>query len=351
MRFHIPVPLFAPSHAMVLALALCLPVLLGGPGAKAAPATLRFTSAYMDRHPAYMGAFVPWMQALEQATGGELRVRYFNPNTLCPEAGMFDAVAAGAVDMAANAHGRTPGRFPRMGVLDLPMLMPDAIVGSVISQQIYHEWPSLQEESSSARMLWHYVSAPHILHTKKPVTSLEDLKGMKIIAWAPLGVDVLRALGANPIQSVPHDSYLAVQRGMADGVLCPLSTLRSFKISEAVSHTTMAPLMVDSFWVAISPQLWDALTPRQQELLGASVADMPRITGQALHDGSAAEAAILEAAGHTLHTLSPGELARWEQALAPLYDRWLADMDKRGVTDAPDLLARVRAMVEEKQGE
>ncbi len=329
----------------VLACALALVAGLAAPAAHAAPVTLRFTSAYMDRHPAYLNAFLPWMQELNRASGGSITVQYFNPNTLCPEAGMFDAVSAGAVDIAANAHGRTPGRFPLMGVFDLPMLMPSAEAGSVITQAMYAERPELRAEDGAAKMLWHYVSAPHMLHTKKPVTSLADLKDMRIIAWAPLAVDVLRALGANPIQAVPQDSYLAVQRGMADGVLCPLSTLRSFKISEAVSHTTMVPLLVDSFWVAMSPQAWDALTPEQAAVLVPSLAGMSRKTGKALDEGAAAEAAILEKQGHTLHTLTPEEAERWRQALLPLYDRWLAQMQERGLASAPALLneARVRA--------
>lgn len=303
-----------------------------------ADSNLRFSCAYMDRHPAYINGFAPWMLELENASQGRIKLTYYSPNTLCPEAGMFDALSAGVLDIASNAHGRTPGRFPLIGVLDLPMIVPDARSGSIISQELYDSWPVLQEESAGPKLLWHYVSAPHVLHSKKPIKSLEDLNGMKIIAWAPLAVEVLKALGANPIQSVPHDSYLAVQRGMADGVLCPLSTLRSFKISEALSYTLTTPLMVDSFWVGMSQSSWDKLGPEDKALLEASLLAMPEVMGHALDDGAASEAAILAESGHHFHSLSQEELALWREALAPLYDVWLVDMAARGLEDAPALL-------------
>lgn len=297
---------------------------------------LRVTTAYMDRHPAYLSVFEPWMRELEQKTGS-LTLQYFNPNTICPESGMLDAVAAGVVDIAANAHGRTPGRFSGMSVMDLPMLVPNAEVGSVISQRLYDTHPALQREATSVRMLWHYVSSPHVLHTKKPITRLEDLKGMKIVAWAPLAVDLLRALGANPIQSVPHESYLAVQRGMADGVLCPVTTLRSFKISEAVSHTTAVPLMVDSFWVAMSPSRWESLSSTQRDAITATLPDMARRTGRAQDDGAAAEAAILTQQGHQFHTLDPAEQERWHMAMRPIYDAWLKKSNPENAALLPEV--------------
>lgn len=305
------------------------------------PQTLRLTTAYMDRHPAYLNVFEPWMRNLEKENSS-LALQYYNPNTICPESGMLDAVEAGVVDIAANAHGRTPGRFPGMSVMDLPMLVSNAEEGSVISQALYDAHPTLQAEAANVRMLWHYVSSPHVLHTKKPVTKLEDLKGMKIVVWAPLAVELMRALGANPIQSVPHESYLAVQRGMADGVLCPVTTLRSFKISEALGHTTTLPLMVDSFWVGMNHKRWESLSPSQRDTIAATLPDMPRRTGRAQDEGAAAESSILAQQGHQFHTVDPMEEARWQNAMRPIYDRWL----KNASLASAKLLPKVQGMLE-----
>ncbi len=304
----------------------------------AEPATLRFTSAYTERHPGYTDGFLPWIEQLQAS--GIATIRYFNPNTLCPEAGMFEAVKQGVVDIAANAHGRSPGRFPLAGVLDLPLLVPDAVTGSRLMQSLYEESPALQKESQGIQMLWHYTSAPQLLHTsKKPIHSLADLKGLKIIAWAPLSVKVLEALGAQPIQAVPHESSLALQRGMADGVLCPLSAVRSFKIDEAIRYSVDMPLMVDAFWVGMSPQAFKRLGPDKQAALMESVATMPEAMGRALDTSHGTEKAALLQSGHTFTT--PVDEENWKAALMPLHESWIQRMEAEGHPAARELWAKI----------
>lgn len=304
----------------------------------AEPMNLRFTSAYTERHPGYVDGFLPWIQALEEA--GIAKIRYFNPNTLCPEAGMYEAVKQGVTDIAANAHGRSPGRFPLAGVLDLPLIVPNAVTGSRLMQSLYEESPALQKESEGIHMLWHYTSAPQLLHTtKKQIKSLADLKGLKIIAWAPLSVKVLEALGAHPIQAVPHETSLALQRGMADGVLCPLSAVRSFKIDEAIRYSVDMPLMVDAFWVGMSPAAFKRLGPDLQTALMESVSAMPEAMGQALDNSHQTEKAALSQNGHIFTT--PADEDAWRSALMPLHEEWIQSMENQGHLAARELWAKI----------
>jgi len=49
--------------------------------------------------------------------------------------------------------------------------------------------------------------------SKKPVHSLEDLKGKKYYAGGPAGVLVVKALGATPVTMSMADVYLSVDKG------------------------------------------------------------------------------------------------------------------------------------------
>ena len=51
---------------------------------------------------------------------------------------------------------------------------------------------------------------------------------------------------------------------------------------------------------------------------------------------------IAENAGNTIVTLDEAEVARWQQAAMPVVDRWVAEMDKKGIDG--------KALIEEAQG-
>ena len=68
--------------------------------------------------------------------------------------------------------------------------------------------------------------------------------------WDAGSIRFVKALGANPLQVTPPDTYLALERGMADGVFCPLAPMYSYKVTEVTSHHTFLNLAVSPFWGA-----------------------------------------------------------------------------------------------------
>ena len=59
-------------------------------------------------------------------------------------------------------------------------------------------------------------------------------------------------------------------------------------------------------------------------------------------DNDAPGKKIAEDAGNTIVVLDEAEVARWQQAAMPVVDRWVAEMDKKGIDG--------KALIEEAQG-
>ncbi len=66
---------------------------------------------------------------------------------------------------------------------------------------------------------------PFQLYTVKKVTSPDQIKGLRIRSSA-MYIDFLKALGANPVVTKPGDVYQALERGVVDGVMWPLDSIR-----------------------------------------------------------------------------------------------------------------------------
>ena len=300
---------------------------------------LSFTSDYMDKHPTVRNAFQPWAKLVEERSRGRVKITYFNPNTLAPAKDAYDSTVSGVIDIGAGYCGLNPGKFPLNEAMELPMIVPSSEAGSLLTWALYNRFPDWRQEYKDVKMLWQWASATYQLHTtKKSVQTLEDLKGLKIIGWSPLLLEMMRALGANALQISPTDTYLALQRGMADGVICPLAPVRSYKISDATKYHTIVDLNVGPFWAGMNADVWKSLPSDLQRIIGETTGvDLARESGKTLDQGAAEDSKWLKAQGHTFYVLPDSEKAKWLEQLNYLPKEWVKKMEGKGYTNAGEI--------------
>jgi TRAP-type C4-dicarboxylate transport system substrate-binding protein len=297
---------------------------------------LSMSTVYMNTHPTVVNAWEPWFKEVAAKTGGKLKLTYFNPNTLASLPDTFDATVSGMIGLGGMDHARNPGKFPIFTVMELPGVARSAESGSLVISELYNKYPEFQKELKDIKTLWVWVSAPFQLHTtKKQVKTLSDLKGMQIIAWNKTSVNILKALGANAIMMPPTDSYLALERGMADGILCPLAPVISYKISEAVRYTTVSDIFVTPFWAGFGHPVWNSLPKNFQAVLQDTTgASMALMSGKTLDAGDVNDSARLKTNGHTFYVLPTEERDRWFAATNSLRENWVKEMESLGYKNA-----------------
>lgn len=322
------------------AFAVLLAVLLLGAPAFAKKMELSFSAVYMNTHPTVVNAWTPWFKEMADLTGGNVQITYFNPNTLCPVVELYESTKAGMVNIGGQSHSRTPGKFPLCSVLELPGMAPSAECGSMVLWELYKTHPEIKAEHKDSHILWMWASATYQLHTtKKLVKTADDLKGLKIITWNRASADIIKALGANSVQIGPTDTYLALSRGMADGVLCPLAPIVSYKINEATKYTTICDILLSTFWGAMSNDLWTSLSDNARAAFEKTTGEvMAKRCGVTLDQGAISDAAELRTAGRTFYKLPDAERAKWVTATSPMYEAWVKDMEAKGYKNARQLM-------------
>ncbi|MBN2059869.1 MAG: TRAP transporter substrate-binding protein [Deltaproteobacteria bacterium] len=301
---------------------------------------LSFTSEYMDKHPTVKNAFLPWAKEVEEMTSGRVKITYFNPNTLAPAKDSYDSTVSGLIDIGAGYCGMNPGKFLLNEAIELPMIVPSAEAGSLVTWDLYNKFPEWRNEYKEVKMLWQWASATYQLHTtKKLVKTLDDLNGMKIIGWSQQLLEILKALGASPMQIAPTDTYLALQRGMADGVLCPLAPVRSYKISDATKYHTIVDINVGPFWAGINMDLWNDLSEEIQKVfIETTGSKMAMASGKTLDMGAVEDVKWMKTQGHTFYALSDKEKDEWFASLKNMHDNWVRKMESKGYKNAGDIL-------------
>ena len=266
---------------------------------------------------------------------------------------LVDRVKDGVDDLVVTLPGYTAGRFPIMEVFELPFMTNSAEAGASAA------WDYLQkyalQEFPGTKVLATWVHDEGYVHTtNKPVKTLDDFKGLKLRAPTRQTNKLLAKLGATPV-SMPVPAVAdAVSKGTIDGFVIPWEVIPAFKLQELVKYHTETdpsrPAMYSAGFVfAMNQARYDALPADLKKVIdNNSGAALSKQIGKVWDESQAVGRKTATDRGNTFTRLSAAETDTWIKASAPLYDEWVADMDKRGapgkqmLQDARDLLAKYR---------
>lgn len=154
---------------------------------------------------------------------------------------------------------------------------------------------------------------PGVITRTRHVERLEDLKGLRIRTPVEL-LNVLRVLGADPVNMPMGDVYSALAKGVLDGVVAPADTLHSLHFAEVAKHYWRLEVPRGAYPArAMATKRWLALPAQDRALLSESSA----VWEQALDAQTAAAVQIGESAGRTegveFVPIDPAQQARFDQ--------------------------------------
>jgi TRAP-type C4-dicarboxylate transport system substrate-binding protein len=131
--------------------------------------------------------------------------------------------------------------------------------------QISHELEGLKVLAVQGGLL------PGILTRGRRIEELSDLKGMRIRAPTEL-LAVLQSLGADPVNMPMGEVYSALAKGVIDGVIAPLDTLRALHLAEVTDYFYDLRVPRGAYPArAMGLERWRELEGWQRDLLEQSV--------------------------------------------------------------------------------
>jgi TRAP-type transport system periplasmic protein len=286
-----------------------------------------------------------WAKEIEARSGGKVKVNMFYGGTLTPADKCYDGVVKGISDIGMSVLSYTMGRFPLTEVLDLPLGARTGVAATRLANDFYKKFTP--KELDDVKVLYLHAHGPGLLHTKTPVRKLEDLKGMKIRATGTTA-KIVSALGATPVAMPMGESYDAISRGVAEGIVCPAESLQGWKLGEVIKNTTQnygAAYSV-TFFVVMNKAKWNALPPDVQKVIEQVDAEWIDKTGVAWDEMDKTGTTFATGLGDAVIPLAPQENARWAQAVQPLFDEYVKEKSARGLP-AAEALKYARDRLEE----
>jgi len=271
-----------------------------------------------------------WAKEIEKRTQGRVKIILFPGGTLTPADKCYDGVVKGISDIGMSVLGYTRGKFPLTEVIDLPLGYKSGVAATGLVNQYYQHFQP--KEFEEVKILYLHAHGPGILHTKKAVHNLEDLKGMRIRSTG-LSAKVVSALGGTPVAMPMGDTYDALKRGMVEGSMAPQESLQGWKWGEVVKFTTesFGSAYSTAFFVAMNKEKWNALPPEIQKIIEQVNAEWIEKTGKLWDEIDEAGREFTLKLGNEIISLSPQENQRWAKAARPILDDYVSSMKAKNL--------------------
>jgi TRAP-type transport system periplasmic protein len=271
-----------------------------------------------------------WAKEIEKRTNGRVKITVFPGGTLTPADKCYDGVVKGISDIGMSVLGYTRGKFPLTEVIDLPLGYKSGWGATHLINKYYQRFKP--KEFDDARVLYFHAHGPGLLHTKKPVYTLEDLKGLRIRSTG-LSAKVVTALGGTPVAMPMGETYDALKRGMAEGSMAPIESLEGWKWGEVVKYTTESygSAYSTGFFVVMNKEKWNALPADIQKIIEKVNAEWIDRTGKLWDDIDKSGRAFTQRLGNQIIPLSREENQRWADKVGPILDDYVKQMKDKGL--------------------
>jgi TRAP-type C4-dicarboxylate transport system substrate-binding protein len=198
-----------------------------------------------------------WSKEMVDKSGGRIKIDVFPSSQMGPVPRQYDLVRTGVADFGFILLGATPGRFPLSELSQLPGIFPSAYSAAVSLQETYDKY--LHKEFEGVKMLYLFSGPALPVLTKKPLHTLEDIKGLRIRQPDAIHAQLIEALGAAPVGVQPGDVSDALNKGTIDGVIMGYSGVTAFQLHHVARYSTEWNTGVVAFAMVMNQDSYDKL--------------------------------------------------------------------------------------------
>lgn len=283
--------------------------------------------------------FETWSNSIIERSSGELALIPFAADDISSIFEMSDAVAGGVLDgmqwfpIYFAALGRMPAgaflsSFP-MG-LNHPHqwdMLFDSYGGTELAREFYAK--------QGLYFVGHVHHDMNLIHSKKPIRSLDDFKGLKLRVPGGLIAECFAAIGARTVTLPGPDVYPALEAGAIDAADFVGPAINyGLGFAKVSNYIVMGPPStpclhqpVDITAISFNLRTWNKLPNHLKELLTDEVRVLSMKHFAGIQKANIEAWSKYSAAGTTVTRLSEDDVARFRKIAIPLWFKW-ANKDK-----------------------
>ena len=272
---------------------------------------------------------------LAAATGGRLSIQIFPSMQLGGEKEAIEQAQVGAIQLARVSVGALGPVVDDLNVFNLPFLFRSVehmrkVIDGPIGQELLDRVTN-NPNTHLIGLCWMDAGARSMYDTKRPIKSIEDMKGLKVrVMGNPMFVDMMNALGANGVPMGYDQVFSALQTGVVDGAENNPPSFVFDNHYQVAKHFTLTEHLIVPEILVFSRKTWDGLSKDDQALI-TKLARAAQLEERKLWDAKEKDAFDkMKAANIDVEQIA--DKTPFQKAVKPVWDKYgakYADLIKR----------------------
>ena len=294
---------------------------------------IRYAHPFPEKFP-FCKSEIWFANEINKRCNGKVNIKIYWAGSLGKTLALPGLIRSGGVDMAAIVPGYYPGEFPLcVGTNNLFFVNRTRKEAVTVVYDLYFKGPMHEElKQHNMKPIFVHVLNPYNLWTRKSITSLEDLKGLKIRTWGPYLPKLCEAAGAIGVEMVVAEWFEGMQRGAVGAGLFANDMAMFMKVNDVAKHCTAVEFGVTSGPViAMNTKKWNSLPGDIKKVFLDVMKEMPAKELEVAYAIEKEGSEKMKKAGIAVHEFPEGKVEKWISMAPSFPGMWFEDLKKRGL--------------------
>lgn len=313
-------------------------------GSALAAVTGKVGHAMPESHPqaAAMNKFV---ELSAKYTNNNVQLKAFHSAVLGSDEKQLQAVQAGTQEFYIGTLAPFSTRVKEVQVWDLPFMFANtkevyALLDGASSKKIF----KMIEPTGVHGLMWTGMGFRNLSNSKRPVTKLEDIAGLKIRVMAnPVALETWKTLGANAVPMAFSEVFTALEIKAIDGQENPLVHMYANKMQEVQKYISLTNHVYTPVALVVSKKFWDGLSDADKQGVQKAADEAKIVQRELLDAGDKEVIGKFGAAGVKVDAVAPADLAKIQEKVKPVVTKFAPQIGEEFIKEFYAEIDKVRA--------
>lgn len=219
----------------------------------------------------YQDHFVKFAQLVKDKSQGRLEIEIFPPGTIVDAYEQFGAVQKKVLEVGMGVGGynikQVPEAYIEQGLFGVFSSLQEFVDFYIYYQDgaVYQILDAAYREKG-CHLLKSLGPSPLVLVSKNPITSVAEMKGMKI-RGSGAAPDLISNLGGVPVTLAPAEIYMALQTGTIDALITPQYAIGTLNLWDTAKGLMGPPFGEVAGDIYVNLQAYDSLSDDLKEIV------------------------------------------------------------------------------------
>ncbi len=282
-------------------------------------------------------ALEKFKEDVETKSQGEFEVQIFPSSQMGPDREMIEGVQSGMLQMAVSPSSFYSSWDASFDVVELPFIYPSKQVAlDTVHSAAGNKMLDRLNNMNLQGLGWLENGVRHVSNNKRPITSPDDLQGLKIRTMkVPAHVKTFNSLNATATPMNFGEVYSGLQQGVVDGQENPIAHIYSQRFYEVQDYVSLTGHVITFYIPAMNLEFWHSLSQDDQKLISTAMRDAEIYQQELVTQEEGAQIESFKKSGTQVNSLTEADLQQFIDATEPVrqeyknklgadvYDTWM----------------------------